>query len=62
MTDTRKRSVHLPEFKAKVGLCVPGGHHRLVLEEGAQLAHQQQHGGGVLRGLLGGCLARARQT
>ena len=43
-------------------LCVPGGHHRLVLEEGAQLANHQQHGSGVLRGLLGGCLARARQT
>ena len=39
-----------------------GGHHGLVLEKGAQLAHQQQLGGGVLRGLIGECFARARHT
>ena len=44
------------------GLCTPSGHYGLVLEEGAQLAHQQQHGGGVLRRPLGGCFACARQT
>lgn len=43
-------------------LCVPGGHHGLVLQTGAELAYQQQHGGGILRGLLGGCLARVRQA
>ena len=40
-------------------LCLFGGHHRLVLQAGAELANQQHHGGGVLRGLPGGCLARA---
>ena len=41
---------HLYPFGA--GLCISDGHHGLVLEEGAELAYQQQHGGGILRGLL----------
>ena len=41
---------------------ISGGSHRLVLPAGAELAHQQQHGGGVLRGLSGGCFASLRQA
>ena len=38
-------------------LCLLGGCDRLVLPAGAQLANQQQHGGGVLRRLPGRRLA-----
>ena len=43
-------------------LCLLGGCDRLVFKAGAELANQQQHGAGVLRGLPGGRLARAWQT
>ncbi len=43
-------------------LCLPGGHHRLVFPVRAELAHQQQHGGGVLRGLPGRGFAPVRQA
>ena len=47
---------------AGAGLRLPGGDHRLVLPQGAVLAHQQQHGRVVLRGLPGGRLAPPRQA
>ena len=40
-------------------LCLLGGHHGLVLSSGVEAAHQQHLGGSVLRGLPGGCFARA---
>jgi len=48
-------------YQAGTRFCLSGGHHRLVFPAGAELENQQQHGGGVLRRLTGGCLADARQ-
>ena len=47
---------------ARSGVCVPGGDHRLVFPARAELAHQQQHGSGVLHGLPGRRLAGSRQA
>ena len=44
------------------GLCVLSGLHRLKPQKSAELAQQQQYGGGVLRVLLGGFIARTDQT
>jgi putative transposase len=43
-------------------LCLPCGHHRLVLPTSVELAYEQHDGGDVLRGLFGRCFARAWQT
>ncbi len=47
---------HLNPFEA--GLYVPSAYSGLVLVKGAQLTHPLIAGGGVLLGLLGGCLTR----